>query len=113
MTYDIPAHKAGDTWQGIPRIIINRNGSAVDLTGATAHMKVKFQIDAPTIAEFSSENNTILFVFPTSGILNIPPQIVDIPPATYMYDLKITLQTGEVKTWLEGKWPITGHVTTE
>lgn len=111
MIYDIPAYKAGDTWKGIAGITITRNGSAIDLTGAVAKMQVKYQIDAPVVAEFSSIDNTILFVAPTSGILDIPSQIVDVPPATYIYDLKITLATGEVKTWLEGKWPITSHIT--
>jgi hypothetical protein len=109
--YDIPAHKAGDTWKGIAGITISRNGSAIDLTNATAKMQVRFQIDSPVVLEFSSDDDTIMFVNPTSGILDIPAQIVDVPPATYVYDLKLTLSTGEVKTWLEGKWPITSHVT--
>lgn len=111
MIYNIPAHKAGDTWKGIAGITIFRDGSALDLTGATAKMQVRFQIDSPTVVEFSSQNNTITFIAPTSGILSIPPQIIDVPPATYLYDLEITLASGEVKTWLEGKWPINSHVT--
>lgn len=111
MIYDIPAHKAGDTWKGIAGITIFRNGSALDLTGAKAQMKVRFQIDAPTVVEFNSNDNTIAFVAPTSGILDIPARIVDVPPATYIYDLEITLASGEVKTFMEGKWPITSQVS--
>ena len=111
MIYDIPAHKAGDTWKGITSITIFRNGSALDLTGAKAQMKVRYQIDAPTVVEFSSDNNSIVFVAPTSGVLSIPPTIVDAPPATYIYDLEINLATGENKTFLEGKWPISSNVT--
>jgi hypothetical protein len=109
--YDIPSHKAGDTWKGISGITIFRNGSAVDLTNASAKMQVRFQIDSPLVVEFSSDDNTILFVDPKNGILDIPSQIVDVPPATYIYDLQIILETGEVKTWLEGKWPISSHTT--
>jgi hypothetical protein len=109
--YDIPAHKAGDTWKGIAGITIFRNGSALDLTGAKAQMKVRFQIDAPTVVEFNSNDNTIAFVAPTSGILDIPARIVDVPPATYIYDLEITLASGEVKTFMEGKWLITSQVS--
>lgn len=111
MTYDISPHKAGDTWKGIAGITITRNGSSINLTGASAKMQVKFQMDAPTVVEFSSDDNTIIFVDPTSGILDIPPRIIDVPPATYMYDLKITLANGEVKTFLEGNWSITSHIT--
>jgi hypothetical protein len=111
MTYDIPAHKAGDTWQGIPSITIFRNGSALDLTGATAKMQVRFKTDSPSVIDFSTQDNTITFLTSVSGLINIPPRLVDLPPATYIYDLKITLATGEVKTFLEGDWPITSHVT--
>lgn len=111
MIYNIRAHKAGDTWEGIRSITIFRNGSALDLTNANAQMKVKFQIDAPTVIEFNSLDNTIVFSAPTSGILDIPARIVDVPPATYIYDLQITLASGEVKTFLEGKWPILSQVS--
>ncbi len=111
MIYNIPAHKAGDTWQGIPSITIFRNGSALDLTGATAKMQVRFKIDAPSVIDFSTQNNTITLIAPISGIFNIPARLVDLPPATYLYDLKISLSGGEVKTFLEGNWSITSHVT--
>ena len=111
MTYNIPAHKAGDTWPGISGITIFRNGSALNLTGATAKMQVRFKIDAPSLIDFNTKDNTITITAPISGVLSIPPRLVDLPPTTYLYDLKISLSGGEVKTFLEGNWPITSHVT--
>lgn len=111
MTYDIPAHRAGDTWKGIPNITIFRNGSALNLTNAKAQMKVRYQIDAPTVIEFNSNDNSIVFVAPTSGILGIPAKVIDVPPAKYVYDLEITLASGEIKTFMEGKWTILSQVS--
>lgn len=111
MTYTIPNHKKGDTWIGIETITINRNGQPLDLTNAKAIMQVRFQPDSPIAVEFSSDNNTILFTAPTSGILQIPSQIVDIPAGKYLWDLQIILSTGEVKTFLEGDWTILNEIT--
>jgi hypothetical protein len=106
-TFDLSQHTAGDTWNGIPSITITRNGSALNLTGAKAEIYVRFQIDAPTVAYFTTENNSILILNPTTnGVLQVPPQIVDVPPANYIWSLKITLASGEVDTFVTGKWPI-------
>ena len=107
ITYDIPQHIAGDTWVGITDITINRNNSAIDLTGAYAEFQVKFQIDSPTLINLNSTDGNIMFLQPTSsGQLIIPPQIIDVPPANYTYTLRVTLSTGEVDTFLTGHWPI-------
>jgi hypothetical protein len=107
ITYDLLQHTAGDTWNGIPSITITRNGSALDLTGATAEIHVKFQIDAPTVAFFTTEDGSILILDPQiNGVLRVPPQIVDVPPANYIWSLKITLASGEIDTFASGRWPI-------
>jgi hypothetical protein len=107
MTYDIPQHTSGDTWKGIPAITISRNGSALDLTGAYAEMHVKFQIDAPNVVSFTTTNSAIRIITPaTSGILQIPARIISVPPANYIWSLVVTLSSGEVDTFVTGKWPI-------
>ena len=106
-TYDLAEHIAGDTWRGIPTITITRNGSALDLTGASVEMHVKFQIDAPTVALLTTTNNSIIILNPPeNGIVQIPPQIINVPPANYIWSLKATLETGEVDTFVSGRWPI-------
>lgn len=115
-TFDLQQYTSGDTWEGINAITITRNGSALDLTGAYAEMTVRFQIDAPIVAQFNTNVSvsslsagygpmTILEP-PTAGIIQVPPQIVDIPPANYIYSIKVTLNTGEVDTFVTGKWPV-------
>jgi len=107
MTYNLPEHISGDTWCGISGITIVRNGLPLDLTGAKAEINVKFQIDSPLILQFKTENDTIIILDPPEdGVIQVPDQIVDIPPAVYTWNLKITLASGEVDTFVSGKWPI-------
>lgn len=107
ITYDLSQHVAGDTWAGIPLISISRNSIPLDLTGATADFKVKYQIDAPTLLHLSANDGSIITLSPAiSGNLQIPPRIVDIPPATYIWSLKVTLASGEIDTFASGRWPI-------
>lgn len=105
--YDIPQHIAGDTWNGISNITIFRNGSALDLTGAYAEIKVKYQLDAPTVINLNTDNGLIIILDPPSnGILDVPPQIIDAPPSVYQWTLKVTLSSGEKDTFVTGVWPI-------
>jgi len=111
MSYTIPNHRTGDTWKGIKNITIFRMGSALNLLSAVARMQVRHQTDAPHLLEFSSENGTILFLDAENGILNIPPVLVDIPVGNYLWDLEITLASGEVKTFISGDWNIISDIT--
>jgi hypothetical protein len=106
-TFDLAPYISGDTWKGIPSITIFREGSALDLTDAHAEMHVKFQIDAPSVTTFSSASGSLLILDPpTDGVLQIPPQIVNIPPANYIYSIKVTLGNGEVDTFVYGHWNV-------
>jgi len=112
MSYIISDHRAGDTWRGINRIVIYRNGSPLDLNDASAKMQVRVQHDSPPLVEFNSINNTILFTLPlSSGEFSIPPQLVDIPAGNYRWDLELTLSSGEIKTFAAGTWRIISDIT--
>ena len=106
MEYNLATHVSGDTWKGVSGITIYRNGSALDLTGATAVALVKLQIDAPPVLKFSTEDNTIVLVDPANGVLYLASMVVDVPPAIYQWSLRISLSGGEVKTFVNGIWPI-------
>lgn len=116
VTYNLQQYNSGDTWQGITGITITRNNSALDLTGAYAEMNVRFQIDAPLVAQFNTNITTpfvsagygkmVILDPPTAGVLQVPPQIVKIPPATYIYSIVVTLSSGEVDTFVTGTWPV-------
>jgi hypothetical protein len=112
-SYEIPAHVTGDTWSGIPLITLQQNGSAVDLSDdAIVKMQVRFQIDSPSVIDFSTEDNTITIMEPaTAGNISFPEQIVSIPVGVYQYDIKVIFSTGKIKTYLRGIWNIISHCT--
>jgi hypothetical protein len=106
--YQISPHITGDTWRGIPLITL----SAVNLTDAVVKMQVRYQIDSPSVIDFSTENNTIVIVEPaTDGKISLPEQIVSIPVGVYQYDIKVIFPTGRVKTYFRGNWSIISHCT--
>ena len=53
-----------------------------------------FSLYKPIVFEFSTITNNILIILPTLGVINIPPQIVDIPVGLYRYDLKVKFPNG-------------------
>lgn len=111
-SYQISPHVTGDTWRGISLITLQQNGSAIDLTNAVVKMQVRFQIDSPSVIDFSTEDNTIVIKEPaTNGNISLPEQIVSIPVGTYQYDIKVIFPTGRVKTYFRGIWPIISHCT--
>jgi hypothetical protein len=110
--YQISPHVTGDTWRGIPLITLQKSGSGIDLTDVTVEMKVRYQIDSPSVINFSTEDNTINILEPaTNGNISIPERIVNIPVGIYQYDIKVTFPTGKVKTYFRGTWPIISHCT--
>jgi hypothetical protein len=109
MTYDITPHITGDTWEGLGNFTLTKNGSAIDLTGASVELEVKsiFNLASPIILSLTTENSAILIVNPpTSGIIFTPETIVDIPVGNYSWSLTLKLQTEEIKTYMSGNWKI-------
>jgi hypothetical protein len=112
ITFDINSHISGNTWDGIPSISFLRNSIPLSLSGAYIHMQVRQSIDSPVVLDLDNINGGIMINTPAlSGIVTIPPQIVDIPVGNYIYDLKLILSSGETKTYMGGKWTILPKVT--
>lgn len=110
--YNFPPHKQGDTWKGLTAITFNYLGSAVNLSGAEVKMQVRYQIDSPCVLDLSSDTGDIVILDPpTNGTITIPPRIVDIPTANYLYDLKVIYPDGYIKTYFRGIFPVTSHLT--
>jgi hypothetical protein len=106
-TFNLSDYVTGDTWNGIPSITISRDGSPLDLTGAKAEFHVKYQIDSPTVLKLTTDDESIIILDPpTNGVLQVPSQIVKIPPANYIWSLKVTLSTEEVDTFVSGHWNV-------
>jgi hypothetical protein len=109
MTYDIPSHRRGDTWDGINSISININGVPVNLSGAEVKMEFRQSVDAPVAMTFSTATSSILLL--NANTIRILPKKIEVPFAKYYYDLQVTYPNGAVKTYMEGTWPIVHDIT--
>lgn len=110
LTYNIPRHLRGDTWDGINAIGIKINNIPVNLSGALVIMELREDYDSPVALTFSTATSTILIQNSLSSI-SIPPRIIDIPPATYKYDLQVVYSNTTTKTYMGGSWEIYFDVT--
>lgn len=109
MTYNIPPHRRGDTWDGINSISISINGVPVVLSGASVKMEFRQDIDSPVVMTFSTENSGIVIL--NANTVRLMPRKIEVPFATYQYDLQVTYPTGVVKTYMAGTWPIVADIT--
>lgn len=112
MTYNIPRHRRGDTWDGINTIGIKVNGVPVNLSAAEVSMEFREDYDSPVALKLSTTTSTIS-VLPNLSSIKVLPVLIDIPPATYKYDLQVTytVPPTSVKTYLEGAWEIYYDIT--
>ena len=108
--YNIPRHRRGDTWDGILALGFKENGIPVNLSGAVVSMELREDYDAPVALTFTTNDSSILIQNSLSSI-NIAPRIIDIPPATYLYDIQVVYPTMRVKTYLQGSWEIYFDIT--
>lgn len=109
MTYDIPPHHRGDTWDGINSISISVNGVPVVLSGAEVKMEFRQNIDTPVAMTFSTANSGIVIL--NANTIRVMPRKIEVPFAKYYYDLQVTYPTGVVKTYMSGTWPIVADIT--
>lgn len=114
MTYYIPPHISGDTWDGIPSIGLSANNTPVNLSDAYVEMGVKYTIASPSVLTLTTANSGITITEPASnGFISIPETLVEIPPGDYKWYLKYTLPSGVTKTHLMGTWIITPNIPKE
>lgn len=121
-TYNFQNHKKGDTFKAKSFEIIietkNTLGEVIstaplNLTGARIRMHLKLNNRPETIATkiFDTLDSSIIITSPLNGKFEIVEQVIDIPAAVYVYDTEIILQSGEIDTYMEGKWQILQDVT--
>jgi hypothetical protein len=114
-TYNIAKHRRGDTWPGIKAIGITINGSPIDLSDAQIDMELKRDYDYPAVLKLSTTTSTIS-VLPQLSAFTILPQVIEIPPAIYKYDIQIKTHISSstlsaVNTYIEGTWEIYFDIT--
>jgi hypothetical protein len=73
-------------------------------------MEFREDYDSPVALSLSTLTSTIS-VLPNLSSIKVLPVLVDIPPATYKWDLQVTYPSTLVKTYLEGTWEIYFDIT--
>ena len=110
---DLPSLYRGDTWLGLPSVIIQSDGQPVDLTGAEAVMHLrKHPRSAAITKQWSTGEASIEIIAPASaGQLKVNPTDMNVDAADYHYSLQVELADGIKITILKGTWKIVENPT--
>jgi hypothetical protein len=88
------------------------DGEPLDLTGAVIRMQVKKDAcSSPVLTLTSVENDGITITDAVDGKFKINEQIITIPTCNYEYDIKITLDSGDVKYYVGGLFQVVKTIT--
>lgn len=109
--YTIPAHRRGDTWNGINTISFTISGTPLNFTDASIKMEFRQKPDTPVTFAFSTSGGEIEMVDASKAIIRIMPQLIEVPPSKYYYDLQVTYPNEVVKTYMVGTWNIFADIT--
>jgi hypothetical protein len=99
----------GDTWSGAV-IQITLNNTVLDLSGSVIKMQLKKDTCSSAVLSLSTGAG-ITLLDPLNGVFQIDPQIIDVLPRKYDYDLQITLSGGYVFTPFGGTFTVEADVT--
>lgn len=104
-------HIKGDTFEAVNfEMLIN--GLPIDLTNCVLRMQLRKEYGGVIIKSFTTVANAGLTI--TNGLLGlfkINKQIIDIQAFSYLYDIELDYQNGDVKTYIKGNFIITNDVT--
>jgi hypothetical protein len=109
-THDIE-HYSGDSFLGINFQLFDEADVAVDLTGATALLQLRKNYGLPVALEWKSSDNTIEITGNTVKLLPRTATVMSIEAYKYFYDLQVTHASGEVRTYVIGKFSILNDIT--
>jgi hypothetical protein len=112
--HNFPNTVKGDTFDGAV-FTITRNSTAIDLTDAEIIMHLRLTPTGAIVDSFTTVGGGGLTIDadPTLGKFVFDSQIINLPAATYVYDIQIEFSNGVVKTYVGGKWTILQDVTHE
>jgi len=80
-----------------------------DITDCIITMQFKVSANAKTVFEWSTVNNTFEKISSTEIIMK--SRILDVVPFTYLSDLQVKFNNGEVQTYLNAYLTITNEYT--
>jgi hypothetical protein len=111
ITYNFPSHVKGDTYPE-QTFVFKLNGVAIDLTGATIKMMLKWTKDDSIAALTLITGSGITITDAATGTWKIDTQVIDIGAGKYVYDVQATLADGTIGTYVAGSWEMVQDITT-
>lgn len=117
VTYDIPNHRRGETFDGVLFQSLTVNGNLIDLNGYI--IEADFRQNKNGIKQQRWSNNgvnpKIEVLLPTSdGNFRFKDNfVVDLPPAKYFYDIRFIAPTNKVEYYVQGTFQVEENVTRE
>lgn len=100
MTQYCFAVKRGDTYNGA-LFTVQLNGAVVDLTGASVLIQFRESYSAQSVLDLSVGSGVTLTA-PTEGTFRLDPRVFTIRPGVYKFEIRLTLSSGIIKTWIGG-----------
>ena len=102
-------HLKGTTFEA-QTFTIQKNGSPLSLVGASIKMQLR-KCYGTTVALELSNGSGITITNAAGGVFRINGQIINIEPAAYKYDIKITFADGTVEKWIKGEFKVIETIT--
>jgi hypothetical protein len=103
-TFNFKPQYKGNTFNGV-QLSFSSDDAPINLSKAFIQMQLKTSLNASSSKDFSNGNG-ITVTDAEGGVINIDKFLVDLAPARYLYDLKITFQDGTVRTYLTGTFDV-------
>lgn len=109
--FNWPAQYAGDTAE-IQSFQILEDDEPLDLTGATVTMQARRGPGQPVLIDLTSVASAgIEITDETDGAFNVGGYENPNIEATLRYDLQVTFSSGDIRTYINGVYPIYAQVT--
>jgi len=100
MTQYCFAVKRGDTYNGA-LFTVQLNGAIVDLTDATILIQFRESYATQSLLDLTVGNG-VTITNPTGGTFRIDPRVFTMRPGVFKFEIRLTLSTGVIKTWIGG-----------
>jgi len=104
-------HIKGDTFEAVNfEMLINT--LPINLTTCILRMQLRKEYGGVIIKSFTTVASAGLTITNGAlGLFKINKQIIDLPTFSYLYDIELDYQNGDVKTYISGNFTITNDVT--
>ncbi len=98
-------HYKGDTFSA------RQINFGFDITDAEIKINFKTTVTSKVAFSWLTSDESIQVITPVSGIINLQAKIIDVAPATYIYDCQITFPNGTVTTYFGGTLTVVQDLT--